>query len=705
MQLHIPTILVLSIITDLLLVLILLHTWRTRTTYSGFIFWIAGTACWSLGSFLNMMLANIQPLFIPRVIGALLLLLHPLLLYEGLSRFYGFKRGVLGTPLNAALVTLQMLLCLYWNYVVDDYALRAGSLSLVMALLFGRIAVEPLMWPVSRRYSMQRLISVILLPLIAMLTLRAILHFVGASSTTNFATALTGESLLRNLLLYSFVVELIICYSYISLTSNRVERELDESRLAAEKASKAQIAFLKIVSHELRTPLATISNAAELLTERTETGDRDALLSLLRQAAARQKHLIEDMLDLAAIEADRMKINPAPFSLAEFLNEITTLYLPRSAAHGLSFTPLWADNLPEWVVGDRMRITQILSNLLDNAIKHTPAGGIITVNAQLVDGQQPAVLRFDITDTGCGIPLDQQEEIFAPFVSLNSATSGLGLGLSICSRLAVAMNGSIGVESAPGQGSRFNFTFPYLSAPPDEQNEQKESLFAGKVLHGTSRVLAVDDTPENLQLLVLILQTMPVHLVTASSGKEAIELLGRQYFDVVLTDMNMPDMDGLTLVRLIRSSEQQQQGEQPVRIIGISANAYPEDISAALNAGCDSYLSRPFTVSALLHELLPAAPEAAEKLNTLQDEQLRQLQEQARTRISDSAAIIAAALAAGDSHIVREEGHRIKGLGMMFHLEEAERIGDELERAGRQGALEGAVGLIAKLQTSSAFKK
>lgn len=684
MVLHPPTIVILSITVDLLLVLILLHAWRTRTTYPGFLYWVAGTACWTVGSFFNMVLADLQPVFIPRIIGMGLILLHPILLYEGLVRFYGLKRRWFRTPLNLALGGLQLLISLYYIYVVEDYALRSATFALVFSFLFVRIALEPLLHRDIRCHSMQWLMSVSILPLITLMLLRAAYFFGNADAISHITTELSSDLLLRWILIYGFVVELVIAYSYLSLTSDRVERELHEARQTAEAASRVKDSFLQMVSHELRTPLATITGIADLLNRRASADDE--LPRMLQRATLQQQRLINDLLDSAAIETGTITITPHPFSLRQLLDEFRETYLPRTRAKGITYQGIRSDDLPDMIMGDRQRIFQVCANLFENALKYTPPGGSIIARAELVKDQTPPLLCFSATDTGCGIPADQQEAIFNPFVSLEpgNAGLGLGLGLAICRQLAAAMGGHLTCESTPGAGSTFRFTIPCELPPPDWREPDVPNV-SNICLQQPLQILAVDDTPENLQLLELLLQGTPVSLTRASSAQQALELLDQHRFDLLLTDIRMPGMTGLQLVQAIRNSEQQQ-GRHPLRMVAISANTSPGEIQAALDAGCAGYLPRPFTLQALLQELALAKPSAETVPPVMtedQTEQFSRLQEQARQRISSAGLLIEEALKNGDDAVIREEGHRIKGLGMTFGLADAERIGGLLEQAER----------------------
>ena len=375
-------------------------------------------------------------------------------------------------------------------------------------------------------------------------------------------------------------------------------------------------------------------------------------------------------------------------------------------AKGLSYLREESDDLPEVIWGDRQRVFQIVSNLFENALKSTTAGTISTRTVVLADQ-----IIFSITDTGCGISPEQLEAVFDPFTSF-SPSGGTGLGLPISRRLAEAMGGSLSVESTPEKGSCFTICLPYV------EPAEKFVLTAPNpvnTLHLTEplEVLVVDDLPENLRLIRLLLADTPYVLTIVESGLHALELIRTRRFDVLLTDICMSEMDGITLVRTIRADERKSNA-RPMRIIGLSANASHEDREAALKAGCDSYLSRPFNTNSLLRAMsLPVAavppqkttepPKAVQK--TAEQERQAVLEREfdllriaARDRIGASLAAIEEALGRGDCATIAKEGHRIKGLGMSLGIPDAERVGAGLESAGRSGRREGVAELLQELR-------
>jgi CheY-like chemotaxis protein len=261
------------------------------------------------------------------------------------------------------------------------------------------------------------------------------------------------------------------------------------------------------------------------------------------------------------------------------------------------------------------------------------------------------------------------------------------------------MGGFLTVESTFGHGSRFTLALPYHAADPAFDSNTRTVPEVAHV-NMALQLLAVDDLPENLLLLKLLLADTPVVLTIVESGAAVLELLALQHFDALLTDMRMAGMDGITLVQSIRA-EELQAGKRPLRIIALSANAYPEDKRAALEAGCDSYLSRPFDTNNLLREI-SAGVVAKTSEQADFEQQFDQLRHAAKERIAASVVAIKAALTRGDNVVIREEGHRIKGLGMSFGMLDAERIGAALEQAGRDGELEVAGELVEGFTPASA---
>lgn len=464
---------------------------------------------------------------------------------------------------------------------------------------------------------------------------------------------------------------------------------------AAEEASSAKSRFLAMVSHEMRTPLHAMSGAAELLEELAQGQEQRRSIDLFRKSCATLQHLVEDLLDLSTIEAERLKLNPAPFGLVEMMNHIHDLFAPRFARKQIDFTIYVAEGLPPAVNGDRRRVVQVLTNLIENALKFTSSGAVaVTV-------EQPAnaagMVRFMVTDSGAGIRADRRSDIFSPFVSLIPHPGSAGLGLTIASRLVELMGGELTVSSTSVKGSVFCFTIEL--APVDVSSLDDKYACLPQTLPNL-RILAVDDIPDNLKLLSFFFAGTPFSLTPCLKAADALELLETSTFDCMLTDICMPNIDGGTLIRTIREQESRRgPGTARMPIIAISAAAFADDIQNALDAGCDEYLSRPVGRQELIRSILrmthhenaeiPGDETAAPITGGMLDK--------VHQRIAACRDEVADACRRGDMECAIRAGHSIKGLGMAFNLPEMERMGAGIEKASRSGDQEGLMELVMSL--------
>lgn len=678
--------------------MVLMHTRLTRKTYPGFDSWLAGTACWFFGTLLVFGLRNVVPPFISIVLGNVLTYLHPAIFFDGLIKFYQMEKKWWRTPLNYALIAVLTVLYFYFSLVDDNISVRVVISTVPLTFLYGRILLEPLFYTEARHNKIQLFLSITLLPFIFMTAYRTTLYLpLSVARTYDFL--MRHDQMIVMVGVYANFFTAVMTYSCFSLTSNRLEQELSEVHQALEKANKAKSAFLGMVSHEMRTPLAIISGVGEVLVKRLGGEELRDILPLMRQATGQLHRHIDDLLDLTKIESGNISLEQVSFNLPELLDEIREIFYLRIKVRGLNFLSERSPDLPIMMKGDRQRIFQIIANLFENALKSTMHGSIAASAIR-----KGAELVITVTDTGSGIEAEYLEKIFDPFASF-SPSGGTGLGLPISRRLAEAMGGTLTAGSLPEQGSSFTLILPCfeqnLTESPDQQNLPGSTSW-DKPLN----VLAVDDLPENLILLTLLLADTPIVLTTVECGTDALKLLDQQHFDVLLTDIRMAGMDGITLTQRIRIDEQSS-GRHPLRIIALSANAYPEDRCTALAAGCNSYLSRPFTTVSLLQEMMPITVTVEEQnidghaARVELQRQFEQLREAALVRIAASVTVIEQAVERGDCVTVREEGHRIKGLGMSLGIPDAESAGTALEQAGRDARLETVPELLDSLRRKS----
>ncbi|MDO9308675.1 MAG: histidine kinase N-terminal 7TM domain-containing protein [Deltaproteobacteria bacterium] len=461
---------------------------------------------------------------------------------------------------------------------------------------------------------------------------------------------------------------------------------------AAEEASSAKSRFLAMVSHEMRTPLHAMSGAAELLEELAQMQEQRRSIDLFRKSCATLQHLVEDLLDLSTIEAERLKLTPAPFGLVEMMNHIHDLFAPRFAQKQIEFTIYVAEGLPPAVNGDRRRVVQVLTNLIENALKFTSSGAVTVTVEQPANGE--GMIRFMVTDSGAGIRADRRSEIFSPFVSLIPQPGSAGLGLTIASRLVELMGGELTVSSASGKGSIFCFTIEL--APVDVSSLDDKYACLPQTLPSL-RILAVDDIPDNLKLLSFYFAGTPFCLTPCLQAADALELLEAVTFDCMLTDICMPNIDGDTLIKTIREQENRRgPGTARMPIIAISAAAFADDIQNALDAGCDEYLSRPVGRRELIRSILRLTHHESSEIPG--EETAVPITGGMLDRVSQRIAAcrdeVADACKRGDMECAIRAGHSIKGLGMAFNLPEVERMGAGIEKASREGDSEGVMELV-----------
>jgi len=374
--------------------------------------------------------------------------------------------------------------------------------------------------------------------------------------------------------------------------------ELAEAKDAAEDAARAKSEFLANMSHEIRTPMNAVTGMAELLQGMDLPEAARDCVATIRLSSESLLTIINDILDLSKIESGKMQLEEIPLDLGNCVND--TLRLVRLAAErkGLALTAAIDVGLPRWVRGDSVRLRQVLLNLVSNAVKFTHAGSVsVTVGPELRDGVR--FVRFSVTDTGIGISARSLGALFQSFSQIDASKTrqygGTGLGLVICRRLVELMGGSIWVESAAGRGSTFSFVIP-------ERAASLVNLVASvPVQTGTAankaalRVLVAEDNLVNQKVAGMILEKL-WHLATmAGNGVVALRLLEREPFDVVLMDLQMPEMDGIEAARRIRS----EYGNSGPWMIALTANAFAEDRWRAIEAEMDDFVTKPLSIAAL----------------------------------------------------------------------------------------------------------
>jgi two-component system, sensor histidine kinase len=403
-------------------------------------------------------------------------------------------------------------------------------------------------------------------------------------------------------------------------TELELQGAIDETRAAqqaAEKANEAKSRFLATMSHEVRTPLNGILGLAELLEGSALDAPQRRQLQLLRKSGDNLREIVDDILDFSRIEADRMPIASTGFGPRRIAEEAFETWKERARQAGLAMRLEASLELPDHVLGDPVRLRQILDNFIGNALKFTARGGIeLRVEA---DGRGPFTgggavrLRFSVRDTGIGIPPEAIERIFDPFTqadqSWSRAYGGSGLGLAICRSLVTRMGGMIGVDSTPGLGSTFWISLPLRVAAPaladalaidDARADALLSTAAGEpVARPTSRVLMVEDNAVNRTVCGAMLERLGLDFDEAFDGVEALAKAVDRHYDLVLMDCQMPQLDGYAATRELRARGIVGRDGRPLPIIALTANAFAEDRERARAAGMDDFLSKPVTLEQL----------------------------------------------------------------------------------------------------------
>ncbi len=380
-------------------------------------------------------------------------------------------------------------------------------------------------------------------------------------------------------------------------------QSLAEARDAAEEANVAKSQFLANMSHEIRTPLNGVIGLAQALAKTELTPTQREMLDLMQSSGQTLQTLLGDILDLARVESGKLELTEDAFHMAAAAREAAQLYAEIAREKKLGFHVDIDIDEHLWVRGDVVRLKQVLTNLISNAVKFTTEGFVgLTVQRGPEQNGQPTV-RFTVEDTGIGFDAATRTRLFQRFEQADGAITrrfgGSGLGLSICRHLAEMMGGALDCESEPGGGSAFILTMPLVQCDAPVRKEPAPVLLEGGPDGARRRVLVADDHPVNRRVIELILAQADVETVMAENGVEALDAFRAGHFDLVLMDMQMPVMDGLTATQEIRLLELTE-GRARTPIIMLTANAMPEHVAAGRAAGVDHHLAKPFNATELL---------------------------------------------------------------------------------------------------------
>lgn len=390
-------------------------------------------------------------------------------------------------------------------------------------------------------------------------------------------------------------------------------RRLSRTNLSIQTANRAKSEFLANISHELRTPLNAILGMTALLEETPLNDNQRGMMEIVRESSEALLELVNGVLDFAALEAGHVRLERNSFALRSCVASVISLIRPQTASKGLMLETSLGDDVPGRVVGDPLRLHQILLTLLENAVKFTQTGKVrLEISVTCGAGEAKALL-FHVIDTGIGIDPAACDRLFTPFTQADSASTrryaGTGLGLATVRRLVQLMQGSVGVQSELGRGSTFWFLLPLevpeAASPPPLPERKPPARAAAPAPAHRGHILIVDDNPINRLVARLALERLGYVTDVVSGGEQALARLQQPphpdvrippSFDAILLDCQMPEMDGYQTAAAIRRSEN---GSQHIPIIAFTAHSSPEDRQKCLACGMDDYLGKPLQIPLL----------------------------------------------------------------------------------------------------------
>ena len=443
------------------------------------------------------------------------------------------------------------------------------------------------------------------------------------NSIEDYKTSLTWLFLL---VIATIAVIFVIFNIFIASLLNPLRKTME----SLEIASQAKSDFLSNMSHEMRTPMNAIIGMTTIGKRSGDIARKDYSLNKIEEASTHLLGIINDVLDMAKIEADKLELSPVEFAFSTLLHNVVSVVNFRVEEKHQSLSIQVEGGVPKFVIGDAQRLAQVIINLLSNAVKFTPEGGKIHLNASYI-GEKDGVceLRLEVADNGIGISPEQQNRLFRAFEQAESGTSrkfgGTGLGLSISKSIVELMDGRIWVESEPGKGSRFIFTVKIkrgdnemISSDTEYPGQEEDNNAGQKKVFPGKKVLIAEDVDINREILIALLDGAGMLIDSAKNGKEAVDMVATapDKYDLVFMDIQMPEMDGLEATSRIRALPLRRERRLP--IIAMTANVFKSDIEECLSVGMDEHIGKPLNFDEVLRclqkYLAPQDPEADNRM-------------------------------------------------------------------------------------------
>jgi PAS domain S-box-containing protein len=484
------------------------------------------------------------------------------------------------------------------------------------------------------------------------------------------------------------------------------EEKIQRLKEAAEAASRAKSDFLARMSHEMRTPLTAIIGMGDVLSRTSLTTEQRQYIATQQRAGGHLLALINDLLDISKTESGHFNLETVEFNLADVLEKTREIAAVAARAKGITLRSEVGPDVPRLLTGDPNRLRQVLINLVSNAVKFTAQGEVVVRVRRDPEAGDASALQFSVSDTGIGIPEEKRDVIFEAFAQADHSTSreygGTGLGLAIVKRFVELMGGRIWVESKVGAGSTFHFTlrFGERGVPESRMDEAPHAEASGKPAirsRRALRILVAEDSEDTRFLLETYLRESGHHVDFADNGEAAVEKFRSGSYDLVLMDVQMPQLDGYSATRRIRAWELECE-RAPAPIVALTAYAAETERAKAAAAGCNSCLTKPILFEPFMNAIeeyggvrrSPASPELEGKLRALQPAYLESRRRDVET--------LRSALAAGDYEAVGALGHRMAGTGGAYGFPRISGIGESLETAAIEKDTVAIRARIAELQ-------